>query len=129
MIRSTMELTKETSSAIQPASAVHAVGEVEDHAAHGRAVLRQVVAGHDRERSGVGGVAHGEARDQPPGHAGDWRGGACDDRLDVRADLRMVDVQPAVVPAQVRRLGDGGVTTSWHRPRKDSSQEFWSVPR
>src|SRR3954454_22308149 len=86
--------------------AVHAVGAVEDHAAYGRAVPRQVVAGHHRERSRVGSTARGEARDQPPRHAADRRGGASHDRLDIGADLRMVDVQPAVVPAQVRPLGD-----------------------
>lgn len=83
-----------------------------DDACHDRSVARQVVAGDEGERPGVGCTSGGE-----PGHELAWRGsdagrGAAAQRVDVRDDGRIVAIQPAAGPAQVaglgRRDGHGG---------------------
>ena len=107
VIRSTIVVTKETFSAIQAASVgVDGSGEVAHDAGDDRAVVREVVAGHDGERPGAGGPAGGEPGDEPPGRRPDGRSQVLAQRVDVGAHVGPGEVETAVGAALVAGLGD-----------------------
>jgi hypothetical protein len=81
------------------------LGDFADDARGDRAVARDVVAGHERERSGVGRGVVRRGRRQACRRGRDKRRRVAAQRLEIGPDVGAVGVQPAVGPADVARLG------------------------